>query len=303
MVPVERHIPLSLRPLPPSTRHDDPIVHYGVIQRTAVRRMTGRVGFLLFCQDRLPTVALLSQFCELTWPHISTRHTNATTICAEMKRRNLSILGDTTGYIRSLSKLLAAHKPTRANPASSTTILHAASAMTTECATLLCLMWATASRLTSMLNLRMDDINDSKMVDDSLTALSVTFRTGKTILATGAYTTRAVVPHRVAIYLSQSMGSVIFTKPAEYYYAVMRPTLASLSIEIRSIRRGALQALGTSDFPPEDILLMSRHTTVQGLYRYLDDGRHAHWETRKQQAMSTAIWKNSFGSTTANPTL
>ena len=260
--------------------------------RTARRRETGRTGFEAFCEGHTPTVEHLVEYAEMTWTAISNRHTNVTTLIAECRRRNNPIQGDTAGYVRELQKQLTQHKPDRAQPAAQRQIRDIIEKITdTECATILALCWACAARLTSCIGLLRSDINEVVRRHE-MTELTITFRVGKTVLATGAYSVRTNLPNKYADWLLQHDTSM-FNHTPEYYYKKLRPHLRPAGLEIKSLRRGALQTLALMGFPPEEVLLISRHTTVKGLYAYLDDGRHAAWETTRTAQLTTHLWDDS----------
>ena len=266
----------------------------GVTLRTALRRNQVWREFTAFLTTRKLSfhVDSVSKFATGRWPNVSTRHTNVVTLIADARRRDQPIPGDSAGYVRELQKQLLYHKPTRAetfDPKVIHCILRLISIP--EDRHLITLMWGSAHRLTSFLLLRRSDINELTQLTDSLWAATFTFRTGKTIISTGPYSIRIAFPADTARWIQQFSGdAVLWTSTAEVYYRRLRPALHAHGVTIKSIRRAALQHLALQREHPEQLLLLSRHTQVRGLYAYLNDGRFATWETDKQQQMSTKLW-------------
>ena len=269
-------------------------MHRGVTLRTANRRNQVWTEFMAHIRNsKLPLhVDSVSTFAEQRWQNISTRHTNVVTLFADARRRGQPIPGDSAGYIRELQKALLYHKPTRAETFDPQTIHRIVLLITIpEDRHLIILMWGSAHRLTSFLLLRRNDINEMKQIGPSLWAATFTFRTGKTIISTGPYSIRIVFPTATATWINSfPPDSLLWTATPTTYYNRLRPALQAFGVTIKSIRRAALQHLALQRTQPDQLLLLSRHTAVRGLYAYLDDGRFATWETDKQQQMSTKLW-------------
>ena len=299
--------PSPSSPPSPPLPVQQPITHRGVTERTALRRNTSRDLFLAFCNNRPPTADLLATFCNQQWQLPSTRFTNLVTIVAECRRRGIAISGDIKGLTREQRIISLADKPQRATPALTPAVLRIADSLwdrgLKEASVLSLLMWGAAARLTSFLRLRRDDVRDITINNNSpFSSGSITFRTGKTITATGPYTVRISAPTRAWEWLQEQTATLLFTRTPDFYYRLLGPFLRQEGIEVRSYRRGALQTLAREGQDPSDILLMSRHTDVTGLYQYLDDGLHAAWETTKQEYLSTRVWQVSSDSTPDHPT-
>jgi integrase len=202
--------------------------------------------------------------------------------------------------VRELKKELYAYKPQRAELAT----LPEIQAMITqtdsdEIRALIGLMWSSAARLTSITSLRKSDVLIASGTDEpSLQSaiMTMTFRQGKTILATRPYTIHVDVPIQVAravqVLKTRTMEEhgKLFKKKPDTYYKELRPTLQRFLLTIRSLRRGALATLAMANVPPEQLLLLSRHKSKEGLYTYLDDGLYAFWEGQQTLQLSNKLW-------------
>lgn len=67
------------------------------------------------------------------------------------------------------------------------------------------------------------------------------------------------------------------------------------SLESRSVRRGGLQHMAENGVPLQDILLLSRHRSVEMLYNYLRAGACAVAEARLQLAATSHAFRDIFG--------
>jgi hypothetical protein len=105
-------------------------------------------------------------------------------------------------------------------------------------------------------------------------ALAITFVDGKTIQYTGPFTMFLPMPSCLANRILQlytkhrgwTVGTTLFT-PDFHQQAATR--LASMELEVRSVRRGGLQNLAALGLSPDQILKFSHHSSVTTLYRYL----------------------------------
>jgi hypothetical protein len=217
----------------------------------------------------------------------STRLSYFHTLISEVKRRGLPMTGDYSGINRelTLAKIQAVTKRVPAIP-----IEHPITALTKctmiETKVLIAMTWAFAARLTSITALTRLDIKGMKAVDDNEVYLTITFRSGKTILYTKRYTLTMRVPNFVANYISAS-PLVIFPKDIDQYYTAIRKSLKPYST--RGLRRGAVQHLAAKGTTPDTLMLITRHKNIESLYSYLDDGLFAQWETSKTADL--AMWK------------
>lgn len=263
--------------------------HLGVTEATGKRRDKITLLFQKFTkvtrQDTsIPTVL---NFLESQPWAASTKLTAATTLISHARRKNTPIPGDAKGLIRQLKLETIHHCPNRSRPF---TLKELNSKLTkatdSELTSLLATTWAFAARLTSIISLQAADIS-MQAFNEQYTTIIATFRSGKTILATGPYTIKTLIPTIYANFIASKRGPV-WTKPPETYYNRLKPIIRPF--HVRSIRRGALQALARANIEPQQILLFSRHTTVSALYRYLDDGQVAIWEQNKTEDMASVLW-------------
>jgi hypothetical protein len=155
--------------------------------------------------------------------------------------------------------------------------------------------WACAARGSSVTKLRPRNVfpnpwqaDNSKVLHD-LTAL--TFVEGKTITSTGAYTIHARLPPDVRaslVKLRRDRSRCKFLFPSKTQSRVAAE-LAKHGMDIRSIRRGALQAMALAGSKPDVIRSFSRHTDNKGLAAYLDSGLTARWEAMSQAKAGRAL--------------
>lgn len=146
----------------------------------------------------------------------------------------------------------------------------------------LTLMWVSAGRGTSVLNLqkRHLHVNAIPSPNPNLSSVSMTYVEGKTVKHTGPYTLHVLLPPQltdelVALQTKKSTSTKMFSRAD---MSLVAAELKADGLEMRSTRRGALQALARAGASPQEILLFSRHKDTQGLYAYLDDGLQATWE-------------------------
>lgn len=115
---------------------------------------------------------------------------------------------------------------------------------------------------------------------------------GKTISTTGAYTIHATLPMETEAhiqYLLQKRGQRKFLFPAGTQATVAK-ALKEYGFEIRSIRRGAAQAMALAGHTPQTIRLFTRHKDEKGLSAYLDAGLVARWDALQMTATRTALF-------------
>lgn len=248
---------------------------YGVVERTVRRRRQTTNDFLAFAGPSIPSHHDLFKWSRTLSD--GTRLSYVTTVVAELRRRNTPITGDVKGVVRHIQKEAIGYRPTRAVPITPAQVRRLlATPMEEEIRTILVLMWKTASRLTSVTQLLMADV----AVFDNI--VRMTFRHGKTIIATGPYTLWAEVDDRTIAWLtSQPVRHNLFTRTADQLYRPIASILRPMGYEIRSFRRGALQTMAEAGCLPEDIILVSRHTTIKGLYTYLDHGAASRYEEQR----------------------
>jgi hypothetical protein len=208
---------------------------------------------------------------------VGTRLSYLTTVVAELRRRQIAIIGDVPGVIREAKIALMAHHPQQATPLTPDMIAEVLLRTTNdEHYAIMMLMWKTASRLTSITQLETVDVTPLK---DRPDVVRMTFRRGKTIISTSPYTLWAEVDDKTLRYIESrrtQREQWLCTKRAEQLYGPLGTILREY--QIRSFRRGALQQIASIDVTPDDLRIISRHTTNQSLYRYLDHGSASKYE-------------------------
>ena len=219
---------------------------------------------------------------------VGTRHSYLVTVVAELKRRGTTISGDVPGVVREAKLELMAHPPVQAKPLTSAEVQRILQrCQDLELYAVTELMWKTASRLTSITQLMTRDVKE--LSSDSNT-ISMTFRRGKTILASGPYTLWARVSSETLRYIrsQQEHGlEQLFQRTAQQLYAPMRRLLQGY--QVRSFRRGAVQQMAATDVTLEQLRLVTRHVSDQSLYRYLNFGEESLSERRKMLTMTDKL--------------
>ena len=254
---------------------DDEAERYGVTAATNRRRLRTTNDFLSRMAGAQATAKALRDWgMEYS---VGTRLSYLTTVVAELRRRQVPISGDVTGVIREAKIALMAHHPRQATPLTPDTVAEVLLRTTNdEHYAIMMLMWKTASRLTSITQLETVDVTPLKDRPDVVRML---FRRGKTILSTGPYTLWAEVDDRTLRYIKSrrtQQEQWLCTKRAEQLCGPLGVILREF--QIRSFRRGALQQIASIDVTPDDLRIISRHTTNQSLYRYLDHGSASKYE-------------------------
>lgn len=257
----------------------------GVTSNTHRRRLREFHDLLRFANfspgDTIPGPTLLK------WAHTKpprSRLTYVTTVIAALHRRNIPTT-HAQAVVREIKLRHLLEAPMRAVPATIADMAHVSSWHDQELKALLDLCWSFAARMTSITQLQMTDLAIRG------NHLRATFRAGKTITSTGPYTITAVVDKQTIAYLcdiQEHTRRYPFPMPIDTYYRRSRKVLAPLGLQVRSLRRGALQLLATTT-PPQDLLLLSRHTSIKSLYSYLDDGKFAHWEHAKLLQLTSLL--------------
>ena len=210
---------------------------------------------------------------------VGTRLSYLTTVVAELRRRKITVSGDVPGVIREAKIATMAHHPQQATPLTPDSIADVLQRTTNEeHHAILVLMWKTASRLTSITQLETADV---VQCTDPANVVQMTFRRGKTIISTGPYTLWAEVDDKTLRYIAlrhQQGEKWLCSKRAEQLYGPLGTILREF--QIRSFRRGALQQIASIDVKPDDLRIISRHTTNQSLYRYLNHGAASKYEQK-----------------------
>lgn len=220
----------------------------------------------------------------------TTKLSHFATLAKMLQLSKVTILGDLSGATRQLKLDAIRHPPERVTPITLPHLLKISFKTDLHHRALIHLSWAFAARLTSITALTRQQLQFHQH-NDRFSTVTATFRAGKTILATGAYTITALIPTQTANWIL-SRPARIFDHHIQTYYNTLRRVLRPY--KIRSIRRGALQHLAKQGIAPELIMLISRHKTIASLYAYLDDGLHAAWETRQTIPLTASLWDISL---------
>jgi hypothetical protein len=246
---------------------------YGVLAPTNARRARLTTEILTMCPAARMNARTLFEFGQRY--RVGTRLSYIATVRAELARRGIKIHGDVNGVLRAARLEQLQHHAQRAAPMTAQTLATLPVA-SDETHAILTLMWKTASRLTSIAQLETADI---KLLEPD--RIEMTFRRGKTILATGVYCLWATVDERTYAFVKHRVehgGRWLTDTPTKDLYAAIAAVLRGTGFQVRSFRRGALQAIAAEGFAPEDIRILSRHTTNESLYKYLNDGAASAYE-------------------------
>lgn len=265
--------------------------HLGVTDETATRRnrifnafnKKGRIT------DGCTTVTIALNWIQKKSWRPSTKQSNFGTLIKMIDLKNIRIEGDRKGAARQLLLNTIRHQPVRVAPLDLETVIKLAAKADDQHKALIYLTWAFAARLTSITKLTRPQLH-LQQFNKQFTLATATFREGKTIAATGAYTIKGLIPTESANWIT-SRPARIFENSIDQYYSRLKSILKPF--KVRSLRRGAIQHLSRQRFAPEEIMLLSRHKTIQSLYAYLEDGREAHWEHDKTLTMNASLWKGS----------
>lgn len=131
----------------------------------------------------------------------------------------------------------------------------------------LLLAWVTAGRGGDVLLLRPENVTVQGEV------LAVNFCRGKTAKVRGPYTVHTTLPPQGFLeYLEAAKGQQWLFPQVKGAHLKEALRLVDPSLEQRSLRRGAIQALAASGLTDEELLHYSGHSSVQMLRRYLNYG-------------------------------
>jgi hypothetical protein len=142
--------------------------------------------------------------------------------------------------------------------------------------------WAAAMWVTFLLGQRLSDLCllQLKCVVMMSEWMAITFVQGKTIPTTGPYTIHVSRTSRVATHILACMASApknpesrIFLGKGESYEDLRQGVHQHMERDVRSLRRGGLQAMALQGRTTEEIRLFSRHASVPMLMKYLQNGR------------------------------
>lgn len=143
------------------------------------------------------------------------------------------------------------------------------------------LLWLCAARGTSILSLQQPNVHMNHHTFDTHQTVSLLFTEGKTVKSTGAYTLHIAISALTAAALLKYLAKPAKKTQRIFSRSDMKQVSASLKeagLEMRSVRRGALQTMARAGASPATLLLFSRHTETKGLYAYLGDGLECRWE-------------------------
>jgi hypothetical protein len=154
-----------------------------------------------------------------------------------------------------------------------------------------------ASRLTTTLPIRIPHVKLQPHTSRPQTPIAIKFCRGKTIGTTGPYTVHSSLPSWVAdrlrVILATKRGTHLFSptdrsRIRKQMCSALRRERSNL--EVKSVRRGALQTMAKNRVPIDTIMLFSRHTTRAMCLRYLDFGLQAYEDADKTTAAAKPLW-------------
>lgn len=159
--------------------------------------------------------------------------------------------------------------PVQPKPATTSQVMHVIAQTEDEALAMALLFgWYTASRLGCIRQLRREDVKTSDQ------ATSITFRRGKGVKASGPYTvhTAPLPPELLSRWNNYAATRETVLFPRRLTGRSLKEALRTIdpSLEQRSIRRGALQAMASHGTSEETLMRFSGHKRVETLRRYLN---------------------------------
>lgn len=240
--------------------------------------------------ERLPSWRNLVQHITSKWSHVGTRINWLGSALGAVKRRDMymshkldylwpipAFIYDQLKTWRSNQLLVQNFDLPHIDTASIETI---ATSLQPVASLYLRLMFRTAQRSTSISKLQARDIFVERhsalnlLGEPRLQSLSIRFRDGKTITTTGAYTLHTLVSSQDISLLHHlaSQHRFIFGPHRQRVAAQVSQALREAGYDVRACRRGALRHLAAAGYSDEALMLLSRHTSRQTLYKYLGAG-------------------------------
>jgi hypothetical protein len=136
----------------------------------------------------------------------------------------------------------------------------------------LLLWWLTASRPSSIDQMDFHNVQFRKEG-----RMMIKFVKGKTVAVSGPYTVHTAVTEELKTWVEKKQREQPKKQESWWKKDTRTEVLVMLKkenvkIEMRSLRRGALQAMSNSGVPDSTLLEFSRHRDLQMLYRYLNWG-------------------------------
>ena len=185
--------------------------------------------------------------------------------------------------LTSLRRKTNASRPRVPAPATAALIARIMTALPLHAATLLQLTWASCARLGDMAQLQVQDVEMQPIpaatvrVGETTPTVParISFLAGKGVLFRGPYSIHIVLPLATAIAVRDLQNLARTRNQLLFPPAVVQsipPALKSHGLEVRSIRRGALQAMAASGCQETALMEFSGHTSVRTLRRYLNWG-------------------------------
>ena len=166
----------------------------------------------------------------------------------------------------------------------------------------LALTWMCAGRTGDVLKTKRKEL---LLAEDFATSgdMQIVFCRGKGARFSQPYTVPTRMPAEWRSLIQQYVASMrpgdwLFPGPAAGYMAAIGSALRSATaadFTVRSIRRGALQAMADAGVSEETMLLFSGHKSVDTLMRYLQWGQHAGKRTEAAQAAAQFLGAPATG--------
>jgi integrase len=161
------------------------------------------------------------------------------------------------------------------------------------------LMYKTAARSTSILNLQVSDVHIALHADlktSTMDTVSLRFREGKTMRSTGTYTLHILMSSEEQLHLRtlltlcrKSNDRYLFGPQRLQAAKAVSAALLTIGSTVRACRRGCLRYLARQGATVQDLLLLSRHTTPAALYQYLGGGLYLKDEALRMVSLSTKL--------------
>ena len=205
---------------------------------------------------------------------------------------------DALKTIRRLSKLNA---PQELPALTMVQMREAAKSLPQREATILYIAWATAGRIGDVMQLARKHVWLVKRSDDSYD-MHVYFARGKIVSKAGPYTTDTQVTAEVAGIIRAEIAKggqyFLFHAPSTAERERMKDRVrealrkADPAMELRSVRRGAVQHLAAHGATMAELLRYTKHSDIRMLRRYLAYGRAKCEETAIGTSCGARLWRN-----------
>eukprot|EP00796_Vickermania_ingenoplastis_P011270 gene11270-biopygen7751 len=168
----------------------------------------------------------------------------------------------------------------------------------------LTMLWMFAARPADISRLRVRDVTIGQPHDSGTVPVQLTIREGKAAKFRGPYPVASILTRQQASMLQQLMmersaSQRIFSEPA----VIRSKTLAEVKkvcaeATLQSLRKGAVRHLAQQGVPEDQLILMTGHTQINTLRKYLGYGRQLTAEGAEAQGNAVLLHPEQSNSET-----